>query len=128
MHRLKCGCQFAIVFQYQIPSFENLEDPFGDRLRNEKDRHTAEQKAVIISESSCYDHTNGCNPSYQQSVMQKKAAGTLFDKESKMMDYLLTVMELADKNLDNHHLRTELKLINPSRSHITSMQLNNFCL
>ena len=45
-----------------------------------------------------------------------------------MMDHLLTVMELSDKNLDNHHLRTELKLINPSRSHVTATQLYNFRL
>jgi hypothetical protein len=60
-----------------------------------------------ISSASCYDHTNGCQPSYQQSVMQQQSAGTLFEKESALMDHLLQIMEMSDKHLHNDHLQAD---------------------
>lgn len=44
------------------------------------------------------------------------------------MYHLLTIMEMSDNNLDDDHLHAELKLMNPSQSHITSVQLYNFWL
>ena len=68
-------------------------------------------------------HNNGCRPSYAQSLMQHRSAGTLFEKESDAMDHLLQVMAVSDKNLDNNTLRVLLNLANPLQSHLTSMQL-----
>ena len=68
------------------------------------------------------------NPLTQQSVMQQRSAGTLFEKESALMDHLLEIMEMSDKHLHNDHLQAELNLLNPLQSHITSIQLYNFRL
>ena len=73
-------------------------------------------------------HNNGCRPSYAQSLMQHRSAGTLFEKESDAMDHLLQVMAVSDKNLDNNSLRVLLNLANPLQLHLTSMQLWNFRL
>ena len=125
---LKCNCGFAIVAVYVIPTFKDPNNQFAPRLRNAGDRHTQEHLEVKIHPSSCYMHNNGCRPSYMQSLMQHRSAGTLFEKESAAMDHLLQVMAVSDKNLDNNHLRVELNLSNPLQSHLTSMQLWNFRL
>jgi hypothetical protein len=125
---LKCGCVFAIVVSYVVPTFPDPNNKFGPCLQYAIDWHTEDLKEVKISSASCYDHTNGFQPSYQQSVMQQWSAGTLFEKESYLMDHLLQIMEMSNKHLHNDHLRAELKLLNPSQLHITSIQLYNFCL
>ena len=51
--------------------------------------------------------------------MQARASGTLYEKESSMMDHLLNAIKISSENLDNSDLRAELKLINPSQSFIT---------
>jgi hypothetical protein len=128
MNILKCNCGFAIVAVYVIPTFEDPNNQFGPKLRNAGDRHTPELLEVKIHTSSSYVHNNGCLPSYAQSLMQHRSAGTLFEKESEAMDHLLQVMAVSDKNLDNNTLRVLLNLANPSQSHLTSMQLWNFRL
>jgi hypothetical protein len=61
---LKCGCDFAIVASYVVSTFPDPNNEFGPRLRYAIDRHTEDLKEVKISSASCYDHTNGCQPSY----------------------------------------------------------------
>jgi hypothetical protein len=119
---LKCGCDFAIVASYVVPTFPDPNNEFGPCLQYAIDWHTEELKEVKFSSASCYDHTNRCQPSSQQSVMQQRSAGTLFEKESALMDHLLQIMEMSDKHLHNDHLRAELKLLNTSKLHITSIQ------
>jgi hypothetical protein len=120
---LKCGCDFAIVASYVVPTFPDPNNEFGPRLRYAIDWHKEDLKEVKISSASCNDHTNGCQPSYQQSVMQQWSAGTLFEKESALMDHLLQIMEMSDKHLHKDHLQAELKLLNPLLLHITTIQL-----
>lgn len=122
---LRCGCQFSIQMEYCIPTYPDPNNAYN-KLRWAKQRYTPELKMCKVSSSSIYAHTNGCKPSYHQGVMQAKAAGTLFERESSLMDHLLTIMEISDKHVSNEHLRAELKLINPSQSHVTSIQLYNF--
>ena len=107
---MRIGCEFKVAVLHVLPTFEDPTNPNGARLRHLKDRKTVEQKKCYISKSSIYCHSAGCEPSYEQCYMQKKAAGTLLQKESDMMDHLLQVMEISDKHLDNDHLRAELKL------------------
>ncbi len=39
--------------------------------------------------------------------MQQQSAGTLFEKESALMDHLLQIMEMSDKHLHNDHLQAD---------------------
>lgn len=76
---LQCVFAFAILIGYIIPTFTDPKITFGPCFRYAKDKNTPELQEIFIQK-----HSYGCQPSYQQLVMQQRTSGPLFEKESAM--------------------------------------------
>ena len=70
---LKCGCEFAILVRYTIPTFTDTNNSFGSCVRYAMDRNRSELQEVR------YKHSNACQPSCQLSAMKQQTSGTLFE-------------------------------------------------
>lgn len=123
---LKCGCKFYMRFEFVVPSFA-VEGEFGLQ-RGDRYRTSPELEAVRLNNNQSFLHTGGCCPCYQQFVMQSRKAGTSYIKQSEMMNELLSVMQLSDKNLDASTLRAHLKKLNPTQKFFTADEIRNFRL
>ncbi len=99
-------------------------------MRSAKERTQFQNRPDIqedaVKESSNFCHTNGCVPNNQQYLVGARRAGTLLDKENELVDFLLTIIEMAPGHLNGNWLSARLSMIIPPQLHLPAEQLRNF--